>query len=116
MTKAKYLGVYENRHKLTQDALPYRVAIKRYINGEPEYRDIGKFRSAETSAFIFNIYALNTFGKSTVINDVDLTDSMEVEIKEYAQRAPEFSSLVDHAIEIVEQNREALRLHVPDPY
>lgn len=113
MPFSKYLGVYENRHVPSNATLPYRVALKRYVNSTPEYTDIGRFKLEESAAFVFNVYSITTFGKGAVINEVDLTEEMEQEIEDFANKTKGFRELVDKVIDIVNKHGTEITVHAP---
>jgi len=111
MSQSQYIGVYENRHAPTQKTKPYRVALKRYVNSKPEYTNIGYFNTEAAAAYVYNIYALNTFGKGAVINKLDITDDIEEELEEFIQEKAGIEVLVERAIELIEAHGHEIKTH-----
>jgi hypothetical protein len=69
-TRSEYLGVYHNTSDSSKAEVPYRVAIKRMFNGQPSWTNLGYVKSEKVAARIYNMYAVNFFGKGAILNDV----------------------------------------------
>lgn len=104
MGRSKYLGVYTNKYKPTCKEYPYRVSLKRYTDSTPIYTDIGLFKTEETAANIYNIYALHSFGKGAIINDLPLSQETREEMQAF------FDS-VAHSDELLTQAMKTLKEH-----
>ena len=111
MERPEYLGVYNNNYALTQEEYPFRVAIKRYINGEAEFTNYGYFQTVETAAYVYNIYALSIFGKGAVINDVEPSVDIELEVAGYCNEHPEFCDTIDQATSVLEAHGQDIKIH-----
>lgn len=112
MSRSKYLGVYDNKHVPSNQEHPYRVAIKRFINGNPEFSNYGYFKLEETAAYIYNIYAIGIFGKGAVINEVAFSDEIEKEIVRYAKEKEGFQSMLDKALVVLEKHGTEITVHI----
>ena len=104
MTRSKYIGVYDNNHIPSNKDHPYRMAIKIYRNGNPEYTNHGYFKLEETAAFVYNIYAIGTFGKGAVINDVEFSDEVEKEVELYSDTKEGFQTILNRALTVLDEN------------
>lgn len=108
---SRYLGVYDNKYTPTQEEFPYRVAIKRFVNGMPEYTNIGYFQREDTAGFIYNVYALTTFGKGAVINDIEMSDQLELEVLDYANNEEGFDRLLIRVDDVLEEHGHLIKVH-----
>ena len=111
MERSRYLGVYTNKYKPTCEEYPYRVAIKQYINGISRYKNIGFFKTEETSANIYNIYALNTFGRGAVINDVELGEETNKEMDLYFKSVVRADELLNKAVRILKEHSDVIKVY-----
>lgn len=112
MERSTYLGVYNNNYHATQEEYPYRVAIKRYVNGKAEYTNHGYFKREDTAAYIYNILALATFGKGAVINDIQSSMSIEEDVLIYCKEHREFEYTIDQATDVAEAYGHEIQVHV----
>ena len=71
--RSDYLGVYNNTSDHSKAEVPFRVAIKLMNQGKPNWTNLGYTKSEAVAARIYNMYAINFFGKGAIINDVDLS-------------------------------------------
>lgn len=112
MKRSQYLGVYHNK----DETYPYRVAIKRFIYDKgvntttTEYINKGTFKTEESAAFAYNVYAIYEFGPNAVINNVELTPMIEVELETIARIQPDFITVVMRATELAETFKDKIRL------
>ena len=111
MERSQYRGVYINKYKPTCEEFPYRVAIKQYINGTSKYKNIGFFKTEETSANIYNVYALNMFGKGAIINDVELSAETRVEMQAYFDTVWESKEILDKAMRILRKYKDEIQVY-----
>ena len=107
----KYLGVYINKYKPTHSQYPFRVAIKRYINGVAHFTNIGYFEYEDTAAFIYNVHALLLFKQGAVINDVPISDRMQEEVVQHSKDNPNFCQKILDAEQIVIEHAEELHIY-----
>jgi hypothetical protein len=107
MKRSKHLGVYHN----SDNDKPYRVAIKKYIHNKPSYTNVGYFDQEESAAWVYNVYALTTFGSGATVNKVDLTDEIEAEVETYADTRPGFVHLVTEATRLIEMHGDKIRVN-----
>ena len=101
--KSKYLGVYRNNYAPSRDEFPWRAALKRYVNSKPEYTNIGYTRTEESAGCLYNIFALSTFGKGAIINDIDMTEEIEEEMNELIEHIDGFSEVIERSIAVLEE-------------
>ena len=104
MERSKYLGVYFNRYEPTRDAFPFRAAIKQYTNDGVKFKDLGFFRSEEAAAHVYNVNALVMFGKGAIINDIDMTRDIAVELEEYMSKRRWFKELLSEAAATLQEH------------
>ena len=71
--RSEYLGVYNNTSESSNAEVPFRVAIKRQFNGQASWTTLGYVKSEAVAARIYNMYAINFFGKGAILNEVTLT-------------------------------------------
>ena len=107
MKRSRHLGVYNN----SDTDQPFRVAIKRYINDKPHYQNVGYFDTEDAAACVYNIYALCSFGKGAVLNNVEVTDEVELEILEYLSTRPGFLGMIEQATNVMEQENVQIRVN-----
>lgn len=105
--RSKHVGVYHNY----DNNKPYRVALRRMVNGKPIYRNLGYFQNEGTAAWVYNVHALCAFGKGAVINDIEESNEVEEEMTEYLDHRPAFMDLFEQATEIAEQYKDELRIN-----
>jgi len=113
MERSRYLGVYTNKYKPTCKEFPYRVSVKRYSNNVATYTDIGFFKTEETAANIYNIYALDTFGKGAVINDIPLSEETREEMQLYFDNTYGSNEILFHAMQILEKYTTEIQVNKP---
>ena len=108
MKRSKYLGVYHN----FDNPYPYRVALKRYVNGKPEYTNHGYFHHERAAAFVFDIHAITTFGAGAVINGVTINDEEQIEVERHKNETPGFMELALGSLEMLSRLADAGVEHV----
>ena len=111
MERSTYLGVYNNNYHATQEEYPYRVAIKRYVKGIAEYTNKGYLKREDTAAYIYNIYVLSIFGKGAVINDIEPSEEIDKEIREYCKNYPDFGDFIDEATDVLEAYGQDIQIY-----
>ena len=108
MKRSKYLGVYHN----FDNDLPYRVAIKRFVNGIPKYTHCGYFHTEKAAAFVFDVYAITTFRTGAVLNVVSLNEQEAEEVNRYKDTNPDFCKRAEDALDIANELKETGNHHV----
>ena len=109
--QSKYLGVYNNNYFPTKDKYPYRIAVKRFIDDRREYLNFGHAKTEEAAAYIYNVYALTTFGRGAVLNDVEFTPEVELEVEYYSERTPGFKELVEQSLEVLSKHGTEIKVN-----
>jgi hypothetical protein len=81
--RSEYLGVYNNTNENSSAEVPFRVAIKRQFKGQSSWTNLGYCKSEKVAARIYNMYAINFFGKGAILNDIELSHDELVEFNEF---------------------------------
>ena len=68
--RSEFLGVYNNTQEKSKSEVPFRVAIRRSRQGQaPTWINLGYINSEKVAARVYNMYAINFFGKGAIVND-----------------------------------------------
>ena len=94
--RSEYLGVYHNTSDESREEVPFRVAIKLMRKGVAKWVNLGYVKSERVAARIYNVYAINFFGKGAILNEVDLTPEEVQEYNAFINKADKPKRLEQH--------------------
>jgi len=69
------------------------------------------FKTEETSANIYNIYALNMFGRGAIINDVELNAETRIEMQTYFDTVWESEHILNKAKEVLQKHQAVIKVY-----
>lgn len=87
MTRSEYLGVY-NTTSSAKAEVPFRAAIRRGNGDTATWVNLGSMKSEKVAARVYNMYAINFFGKGAILNDVTLNLEEQREFEAFITAKP----------------------------
>jgi len=88
INRSEFLGVYNNKSANSMAAVPFRAAIRRGNGDTATWVNLGYTKSEKVAAKIYNMYAVNFFGKGAILNDTALSADEVAEFEAFVQAKP----------------------------
>ena len=88
INRSEFLGVYNNKSANSMAEVPFRAAIRRGIGDTATWVNLGYTKSEKVAAKVYNMYAVNFFGKGAILNDTVLSADETEEFNAFVQAKP----------------------------
>lgn len=88
MERSQYLGVYNNTSDDSKSEVPFRAAIRRGQGPQANWVNLGYCKTEAVAARVYNMYAINFFGKGAIINDITLNPQELEEFEAFINAKP----------------------------
>ena len=95
--RSEFLGVYNNKSANSMAEVPFRAALRRGNGPEANWVNLGYCTTEAVAAKIYNMYAVNFFGKGAILNDVTLSADEQEEFNAFIQAKPKRIERFDEA-------------------
>ena len=100
INRSEFLGVYNNKSANSMAAVPFRAAIRRGNGDTATWVNLGYTKSEKVAAKIYNMYAVNFFGKGAILNDTVLSADETEEFNAFVQAKPKRVERFDEAVTV----------------
>jgi len=97
INRSEFLGVYNNKSANSMAEVPFRAAIRRGNGDTATWVNLGYTKSEKVAAKIYNMYAVNFFGKGAILNDTVLSADETEEFNTFVQAKPKRVERFDEA-------------------
>ena len=98
--RSEFLGVYNNKSANSMAEVPFRAALRRGNGPEANWINLGYCTTEAVAAKIYNMYAVNFFGKGAILNDVTLSADEQEEFNAFIQAKPKRIERFDEAFAV----------------
>jgi len=88
INRSEFLGVYNNKSANSMAEVPFRAAIRRGNGDTATWVNLGYTKSEKVAAKVYNMYAVNFFGKGAILNDTVLSADETEEFNAFVQAKP----------------------------
>jgi len=114
INRSEFLGVYNNKQEKSKSEVPFRAAIRRGNGDKATWVNLGYTQTEAVAAKVYNMYAVNFFGKGAILNDVTLNASESAEFRTFLaakpKRSVQFSEAKARATAVLKEGN-TFRLH-----
>ena len=100
INRSEFLGVYNNKSANSMSEVPFRAAIRRGNGDTATWVNLGYTKSEKVAAKVYNMYAVNFFGKGAILNDTVLSSDETEEFNAFIQAKPKRIERFDEAFAI----------------
>jgi hypothetical protein len=99
INRSEFLGVYNNKSANSMSEVPFRAAIRRGNGETANWVNLGYTKSEKVAAKVYNMYAVNFFGKGAILNDTVLSSDETEEFNTFVQAKPKRTERFNEAHE-----------------